>query len=461
MILAVKTAKMMQKATKVRVAGPQRGELIEFVSAPGTVEAKSQVSISARVSARILDLPFEEGEIVTKGDPDANPPVPASVLVRLDASELEASLRSTQARRDAQAAQIRVAEANIEGQRSRVTGVQATLADARRNLERQQELHAAGDVSRSALERAQVRVEEVTASLKSSQHTLKSQLLNLDVMEHQVAAADAEIAQATDRLSHTTITSPIDGTVTLLRAEVGELAMTGTMNNPGTVIVQVADLSRMLVVAVLDEADIGVVREGQRVVARMRAYPDEEFTGVVESIALVGIAGRTGNKEFQVEILLDASQRQIYLGLSADVEIETKRYEDVLRVPSQAVLARKVDELPTKIREDNPNVDTRKTFATVVYRIIKGKAVVTPVKVGASDPTHTVIKSGLDESDKVIVGSYKVLEKLKHHQKVEDEKKGEAPTRPATKPADTQPAATQPAATQPTTSTGAMPPVMT
>jgi HlyD family secretion protein len=95
-------------------------------------------------------------------------------------------------------------------------------------------------------------------------------------------------------------------------------------------------------------------------------------------------------------------------------------------VPSQAVLAREVEELPLDVREKTSDVDKNKTFATVVYKYADGKAAATPVKIGASDLTHTVILSGLKEGDKVIVGPYKVLEKLKHEQKVRDEQVVEA-----------------------------------
>jgi len=95
-------------------------------------------------------------------------------------------------------------------------------------------------------------------------------------------------------------------------------------------------------------------------------------------------------------------------------------------VPTQAVLGIEVDSLPLQIRENNPEVDTTKTFATVVYRYIDGKAIVTPVKIGQCDLTHTIIKSGITEKDRIVVGPYKVLEKLKHDQKIQDEREAEA-----------------------------------
>ena len=141
------------------------------------------------------------------------------------------------------------------------------------------------------------------------------------------------------------------------------------------------------------------------------------------------------SKSFKTEILLKADGQRIYSGLTADVEIETRRHQAVLKVPSQSVLSRPVDDLPLAIRDKNPDVDKDKAFATVVYRYVGGKAVVTPVIVGASDLTHSLIRSGINAGDRVIVGPYKALEALAHDQKVRDER--EAATQPTSGPSPT------------------------
>jgi HlyD family secretion protein len=411
--------------TAVRVEPAARGDLVELVSAPGQVQPRTKVSISARVSARISELPHEEGSRVTKGDSGANPPVPASVLVGLDAKDLEASLKSAEAHRSAEATQIEVARARIAAQEAQTKGSQVSLAEAERDLKRQRDLLASKDVSQAVVDQAQCKVDELKAQLDSAALNLKADQTNLVAMQHNLDAAEAEIARARDALSYTTIASPIDGVVTRLNAKVGELVVTGTMNNPGTVILEVADLSQMLLVVQVDEADIGGVEVGQPAVCRIHAYPDKDFKGVVDSIALTHDFGREGNKYFKTKILLAAEERAIHSGLSADVDIQTQTHTDVLKVPSQAILGRPVDNLPLTIRENNPDIDARKAIATVVYRFINGKAVVTPVTVGASDATHTVIRSGITPEDRVIVGPYKVLESLQHDQKVRDEREVE------------------------------------
>jgi len=414
-----------QKAAKpkqVRIEQPVRGELTESVSAQAEVQPRTKVAIAGRVSARIVELPFEEGDHVTKGDPAASPPVEPSVLVRLNAADLEAGLASAEAQMAAQAAQIEVEKARIASQKASIEGTRSALAQARRDLERQKALLASRDVSQSTVDSMQCSVDELAAQLDAATHSLRASELSLIVLAHRLKAAEAEIARARDNLTYTTITSTIDGVVTRVYAEEGELVVPGTMNNPGTVIMEVADLSEMLLVAQVDEADVGRVRPGQRTHARIQTSPDEIIDGTVESVALVHDVGGYGSRYYKTEILLEADGRTVFCGASADVKIDTQQHEDILKLPSQCVLERTVDDLPLEIRDDNPNVDTDKTYATVVYRLIDGEAVVTPVRIGPSDETHTIITSGIAEDDSVVAGPYKVLESIAHGDKVQDER---------------------------------------
>ncbi len=407
---------------QVRVEKPERGDLTEFVDAQAEVQPRTKVAIRGRVSARIVELPFEEGDHVSKGDPGTAPPVPASVLVRLNAADLEAGLASAEAQRAAQAAQIEVEKSRIAAQKAGIEGTRASLSQARRDLERQRSLLATRDVSQATVDALQSTVETLEAELDAAAHSLKAAELNLVVLDHRLKAADAEIARARDNLTYTTITSTIDGVVTRVYAEVGELVVPGTMNNPGTVIMEVADLSEMLLVARVDETDVGRVRPGQLAHARIQTSPDETIDGSVESVALIHDVGGYGTRYYQTEILLDTEGHRVFCGASADVKIEAEQHKDVLKLPSQCVLERPVDDLPVEVREGNANVDMEKTYATVVYRVADGKAAITPVRIGPSDETHTTIEAGLSEDDAVIAGPYKVLESIAHEDKVQDER---------------------------------------
>lgn len=415
-----------EKPTIVRVEPVQRAELIEFVTAPGGIEPKRKVEISAKVSARVVALPHEEGALVTKGDPNADPPVPPSILVQLDSKDLESRLRSARASRDGQAAQIEVEKARIAGQKASLLGTVARLEQAKTDLQRQGRLVATNDISQAEFDTVKLKVDELQSQYDSALHTLQSSELNLRVLQHNLEVADAGIVQAQETLSYTTITAPIDGTITRIEAEVGEMAIVGTMNNPGTVIMEVGDLSEMLVVAQVDEADVGKLKVGQKARVNIQAWPDKVFAGVVQTIALSRKIGTDGSKYYETKVLLIDPNERVFTGMTADVDIEVATHENVMVLPSQAVLGRKVDELPGELRDRLSEEEKKKAYTSVVYCVKDGKAVATLVKIGASNTTHTVIDSGLTDEDKVIVGPYKELEKLKHDQLVKDEREAKA-----------------------------------
>lgn len=394
----------------VRIHTVERGDLIESVTAPGEIAPRTDVAISARVSARIELLPFREGQRVRKGD----------LLVKLDSAYLDAALLAAEARRAAQAEQIEVQREQIESQKDRIIRIEISLAQAERDLARKQTLLESSDVAESIVDEVQSRVDEFKADIDAAQHTLKASERTQLVHRHNLEVADAEVTSARENLTYTTILSPIVGVVTQVNAEVGELVVTGTMNNPGTVILTVADLLQMVVKAEVDETDVGDIRKGQHVLVRINAYPDRVFEGEVISVALN--ATRSSTKYFETEILLEDTGQRIHSGLTADADIAIQRHTAVMKLPSQAVLGRPVDDLPAEIREGHADVDETKTIATVVYRFVDGKAVVTPVVIGPSDMTHTVIMSGVAAGDRVIVGPYKVLENIKHEQNIQDEK---------------------------------------
>ncbi len=400
-----------KNAVKVRVEEPRLGELFEVVSAPGKVVPKTKVSISARVVARIVELPKHEGAQVKAGD----------LLVQLDSSEIESQLRAAEARKAAQIAQIKTSEARLTARESQLGSVRVQLTSKLRDLKRQEQLLQGNDVAQAAVDDALTAVDQLKAQLEGEEGGVRADRVSLEVQGYELAAADAEIERVRDALSYTKITSPIDGIVTRLNAEVGELVMTGTMNNAGTVILEVADLDRMIVELRVDEADVARLAVGQKAFVRMQAYQDEVFDGSVESVALADSQDLTSGDRarfYKTEILIQTNGKRIFSGLNADVDVQTRHHAGVLRVPSQAVLGRMVDDLPTDIRA-KPEVDLNKTIATVVFRKINGKAIITPVKVGPSDLTHTIVTSGLSEGETVITGPYKILLALAQDQDVE------------------------------------------
>jgi HlyD family secretion protein len=404
------------QATKVRIEAVQTGELVEIVTAPGQIEPKRKVEISAKISARIVELPFKEGEQVKKDD----------LLIKLDSRDLESRLRSTEASYEGQKAQLDVDQTSIEQQKAALKATESRLEQAQNVYQRNLQLLKSQDISQATFDTFETALEEQESSYQAAKFGLKAKEQSLIVLDHNLKSAEERIEQAKQELGYTTIVSPMDGIVTRINAEVGELVMTGTMNNKGTVIMQVADLSKMLLVAEIDESDIGNLAVGQTANIRVQAYWGHIFKGVVDTIALTHSTSRSGTKYYETEILMAVDpQYQLFSGLTADVDIETLTHTNIIKVPTQAVVSRKVDDLPLKIRKDNPNVDMAKTDALVVYRLIDGKAVATPVTIGKSDMTHIIIESGIELGDQIVVGPYKELDSLKHNKKIIDESDGE------------------------------------
>lgn len=380
-------------AKSVRMETVRNGVLQEVVSAPGEVEPDVKVDISAEVSARIEELPLREGDRVGKGD----------LVVKLDDRDLRAALKSAEARRDAEFFRLK-------SEQARLAGPQARLERARLQLERQEALYETGDISGLTLEEAQEAVANLEAEIGAAQHSIS-------VIESSLAASEAEISRASEALGRTEIRSPMDGVVTTLNAEVGELVMVGTMNNPGTVILTVADLTSMHLDARIAESDIARVLRGQSAEIRINAYRDEVFDGDVTRVALQRTLDGSGAGYFKTEVRLELEGRDIYSGLAANVDILVDDHQGLM-VPSQAVLDRSVDELPESIRSSSPLVDPDRSTVQVVYLVRDGRVVCTPVRTGPSSLTDTLIVAGLEDGSEVVTGPYKILERLRHDEAV-------------------------------------------
>ncbi|MHC4907483.1 MAG: HlyD family secretion protein [Planctomycetota bacterium] len=219
------------KTTTVRIETVETAEFVEIINAPGEIRPETEVDISAKVSARIDELPFDEGDRVTGGNEDSDP----SLLVRLDSKNFESQLSSAIANRDAQQARIEVEKANILSQKASLEGTSASLKQTHREFERQQQLLESQDISQSAFDEVESNLQQLRSQFEAMKHSIKAAELNLTVMEHNLTAAEARVEEAREALSYTSMYSPIDGVITQLNAEVGEVVMTGTMNNPGTV----------------------------------------------------------------------------------------------------------------------------------------------------------------------------------------------------------------------------------
>ncbi len=380
--------KNADKSTPVGMESVSFGDLERTVSAPGSIEPKKLVKISSQVSAKVLAVPFEEGDLVREGD----------VVIRLDPQNLVAAMDS--------------AKAGLKGQEASLGGAEAGLINARLSYERLVQLHETGDVTKAELDAAK-------ASYLQAQS-------NKEVLMAQIDQAKAQIERAQKDLDNTVISSPITGVITSLNTEVGETVIVGTTNNAGSVIMEIADLSQMLLKAAVDEANIAPVAVGQRAKIFVNAYSDREYVGIIQKIGLKRQVAGDGTGTFEVEILMDLPEGEtLYSGLSASTDIVVEHFYDAMIVPSQAVVDRRIEDLPEDVREGSEIIDLNKTFTRIVYRVIDGKTVATPVKVGPSDLTQTVITEGLTADDVIVTGPFRILVDLKHDRAVKDQSESE------------------------------------
>jgi HlyD family secretion protein len=384
------------KPTTVRVGTVTKDDLVRTISSPGQVEPKTRVEISAQVSARIIGLPFDKNDVVKKGD----------VLVRLDARDLAALVDS--------------AKAQLKSEEARLEGARAGMENALTERDRRQKLAASGDISKSELDQFETEYRRAESTLR--------------VSEHAIEIARANITRAEKDLDNTTITAPFDGVITQRNAEPGELVVVGTLNSPGSVIMEVADLDVMLLKARIDEANIAVVKEGQKARVYVNSFPDKPIVGTVEIVGLKREVDKDGTAYFMTEIMLDRPENMhLRSGMTANADIEVETFRGVIKVPSQAVQDRVREELPAAVVEASPYIDKTKKFTRVVYVVEGGKTKVVPVTVGASDLTDTVITAGLSEGAKIVVGPFKSLVGLRHDQIVSEEGAEAKPGQPQPK----------------------------
>jgi len=379
------------KAIEVTVDTVKRGNITQLVSGSGKIQPEVQVNISAHVAGKIIDLPVQEGETVKKGQ----------LLVRLERQQYEAL---------------------AERARSTLKAAKANFKKANADYSRMQQLYKENLCSMSELE--------------SSEATLM-------FAESEVEQANASLSQAEDNLSKTTITSPIGGTIALLNKEEGEIALGSQFQ--ADVIMVVADLTKMEVVAEIDENDVVNIEVGEMSRIEVDAVPDTVLRGRVSEIAHTATTRGRGTQEeitnFEVKIAILNRMPQLRPGMSATVEIETETHEDVLYVPIQSITMRipenPVADLPqsttdwrqkkgdtrdesadaygpggrgqTVEEEEKPSEKTEKV--EVVFVVEEGTAKMRPIATGLTSETDIEILNGVNEGEIIVIGSYRVLSK--------------------------------------------------
>ncbi len=225
--------------------------------------------------------------------------------------------------------------------------------------------------------------------------------------------AKAQYEEAEDSYAKTSVRAPIAGTVAKVNVEEGETVILGTMNNLGTVIMVIADMSRMEAIVEVDETDVVSLHIGQHADIKVDAFPDTTFAGTVTKVGYMPLQNllSTGVEgvDFEVEVTIDSTMPELRPGMTVSVDITTASLDSVLVVPIQAVGRREIEE------------EERET----VFVVEEGKAKLKPVRTGKSSDTDIEITEGLDPGEHVITGPYKLLSKLKDGRKVAPKEKKE------------------------------------
>jgi HlyD family secretion protein len=369
-----------EKSLKVTVEKVKKEDLTSITSASGEIKPKKNVNISAHVAGRIVKIGVEEGQRVKEND----------FLLKLDSTQYEAM-----ADRD---------RALISSYKAELIRAEATLKKDERYYERQKKLYDEKLISEELLESANAQYE-----ISKAQH---------QAILFQIEQAQASLQSTLDTLSKTVYNSPIDGIITSLRVEEGEIAMIGTMNNPGTILMTIADLSVMEVEVEVDETDVIGVEIGHRAEVRVDALPDQTIEGKVTEIGSSALQQTTTaqeSKDFKVVITLENPPESLKPGLSASADIITAEKQDVLAVPISAIVLREKEE------ENNKNNEQEEG----VYIVENSRVKFFQVEKGIMGEMMIEIISGLEEGQEIVVGPYSALRQLKDDMLIKQEEKKE------------------------------------
>lgn len=418
LLIVANLTRSSEATTKVKTAKAKSGRIISLVNATGKVQPRTEVKISANVSGEIVAMPVVEGQRVSKGD----------LLVQIDARTYEAQMRSS--------------EAGYEAAKANLAYEQASALEAEQTYNRVKSLFDKGLASQQEYDAAIARYNTSKASFESTQARLEQ--------------AKATVDQARESLGYTKITAPIDGFVTNLPTEVGEIVM-GSLNYQASVIMVISDLSVIEVEVEVDETDIANVELNQPVKIELDAFPDTSFAGRVSQIGntaqVTGFGTQDQVTNFLVTILVEDTVPNIKPGMTATCDITTDERTGAINIPIGAVVLR--DEELLKKNKKTKETDKGSAGATTlavsddstavsdttvsgekkkplegVFLVRDGRATFVRVTTGIADQQNIEIVSGIQPDDVVIVGPFRTLRELEDGDKIEaeDDGKGNKPS---------------------------------
>jgi len=380
-----------KEGIEVQTAQSETRDIFARVTESGSIQPTIEVPVAPDVSGEIVDLRIKEGDRVSKGD----------LLLTIRPDDLQAQLEQA-------SASVNQAQAGYQQAKANLAQAKATLLQDSVSLVRTEQLFKDEVVSQLDLENAQLRY-------KVSRSQLEAAAYSVNASYYQLQSAQATRKQARQSLDRTNIYASMDGTVTLLTAELGQRVV-GTSMMAGTEILKVADLSRMEVTVEINENDIVNVNLGDSARVEVDAYPGKIFYGQVSEIAYSATTAALGSTDqvtnFQVKVSIDPSSYSSLSGgdvagiprtspfrpgMTALVEVYTREASGVVAVPIQAVTLRG--------RQDGDETSGQEVVFVVENGVLSQKAVST----GISDDSFLQILSGLEDGQEVVTGPYTLL----------------------------------------------------
>jgi HlyD family secretion protein len=365
----------------VRISTVDRRDLVATVTASGQIEPKRSVDISADITGRIIEIPVEEGDWVRRGD----------LVLRIDPSQYEAGVARARAL---------LASAEASALQSRANRDQARRAWERARQLREQDPNLVSD---EQLEQAQTSYEVAEAVASSS--------------EHQVAQARASLQEAQEQLAKTVLRAPMDGEVTRVAVEEGEVAVPGTFSRETGLLMTIADLSIIQVAVRVDETDVVRLHMNDSAEVTIDAFPDSTYTGRVSKIsksAVLAAAAQAGGTtqavDYDVEVTLDNPPAGVRPDLSATARIVTATRDSTLSIPIIALTVRKHEPISTELAPQDTTGGAEETEGVFVVR--EGLAEFRPVRVGIAGEEYFEVVDGLTEGDSIVSGPYQTIRDL-------------------------------------------------
>jgi HlyD family secretion protein len=393
----------------VNVESVQKRPLEAIVSASGKIQPERLVNISADTMGRVTNLAVEEGDRVKKGQ----------FLLQIDPRSLRSAVQRSEA-------SLQAARSTADQLKLALDSARVSLQQAQDALKRQQDLWTRGLTTKESLEKAE-------ADVKMRQSDLRSQEQNVKTQQLRMQQENASLESARYDLSKVRIESPIDGIVTRRNIEEGETVVIGTMNNAGTVLLTVADMSVITAEVEVDETDIPSVQIGQPAKITIDAVPNQTFTGKVTEIgnSPIQTTGSTSQAtNFKVVVTLDKEIQEVRPGFTCTAEITTATRKEAVAVPIQATTVREmvVDSKGEIVRQNENEGRRRPRPGSVqayelkpgesrkelegVFVVHDGKAHFVQVRTGIAGDKYFEVLSGVKPGDSVVVGPFASVREL-------------------------------------------------